>query len=405
MADSEPPSSEPPADDPFSGMSFLQKAKMQAAALADQATRIDEAIGSWEEKVFAKTKENVAAGVEAAGDSVVNATKTIVKALDNEEAALEAREEQGLSVQELLVLERRRRRDLKDSMELQRATLSSSLKQAESARDQAKSALGQSREELQAHETTIRGLEVKIAEYAELLPAWEKKKQEEHKKINEERDEQLTEELAKVRAACEGSIAATQRELELERSTKATLEFSLAESFGAKARAKDASVDVLEDQLHKLNVLVPTLTQERERLSESLSKTRTQQKGLLEQAAKAEHEAAHARHEASEAKLAMQSGEAVRAQLQHVVDDLKRRLSQAEGEHAETTARHRAESAQLRRQLAALSLCQVRWPPIKPPLGSPPPRTRAPCALRSAHTRAHLPAPTLLVAARRAVRH
>jgi hypothetical protein len=122
---------------------------------------------------------------------------------------------------------------------------------------------------------TIRGLDGRLAEYSELIPKWERKMEEERRIEEAARKRQQQSEIERINRMASAMVAEAHKELELERAAKASVEFSVAAEFEDKARASNASADILEAERERYRVLVPTLQQQNKQLHDTVQRLRS----------------------------------------------------------------------------------------------------------------------------------
>ena len=150
-------------------------------------------------------------------------------------------DELSLPVEEQLSRQRRKGRDLKSQLELAQ----SKTRAAEAKRDELEAAVVKAKDDIAARDRTLQELDGKLSEYAELIPAWERKMEEERREEDILRKQEQAAAAARIQALADEQVAAVRQELERERDGRAGLEFQLSQAFEAKARAKEQSVELV----------------------------------------------------------------------------------------------------------------------------------------------------------------
>ena len=144
-------------------------------------------------------------------------------------------------MEEQLSRQRRKGRDLKSQLELAQ----SKTRAAEAKRDELEAAVVKAKDDIAARDHTLQELDGKLSEYAELIPAWERKMEEERREEDILRKQEQAAAAARIQALADEQVAAVRQELERERDGRAGLEFQLSQAFEAKARAKEQSVELV----------------------------------------------------------------------------------------------------------------------------------------------------------------
>ena len=206
-------------------MQLLSQARQGAGSLVEKALAIDDALGSWEDRMEEQVTEKI--------------TEKIKQAVHGEESDSD---EEGLEPEERLQRERARKRKVQSALELERDRV----RELEATRDELEAALQLAKETLAARDTTIADLDGRLVEYAELIPRWERKMEEERRAEDETRRRQQQAETDQIKAMADAMVADAQKQVELERAARATIEFRVAESFEDKARATADGEDMLE---------------------------------------------------------------------------------------------------------------------------------------------------------------
>ena len=134
-------------------------------------------------------------------------------------------DELDLPVEEQLSRQRRKGRDLKSQIEL----ASGKIRAVEASRDELDGALTKARDDIAARDATAKELDAKLADYAEMIPKWERKMEDERREEEATRKRQQAEEVAVIQAMADEMVAEVRRELVLERDAKATVEFQLSQ--------------------------------------------------------------------------------------------------------------------------------------------------------------------------------
>jgi chromosome segregation ATPase len=316
-----------------SGLSGLfQKAKEQAGSLAEKAIAIDDYIGSWEDKVETLATDKIQA-------LVVNRDEDVDEIDDPND-----------TVEERLIKERRKTRELKSQLGLQKRKMAE-LERAVVERDAA-TAVTQS--QLAARDETILIIDAKINEYAELIPKWEAKMKGEDETKAKEQHQQMEREIRRVQSLCDERVAELARELELERSNKSSLEFKLSQTFEARARAQDASAEMVDAELSRLQALVPAHQAQIRRLETSLNGLREREQEQASAVIAADQFVATSRQELKDAEFLRKRDAEVRQQLQRLVDETRERSMRQKKESEAAAASKMAEVAELKQTLGIL---------------------------------------------------
>ena len=267
--------------------SLLSAAAATGGNLVEKALAIDDALGQWEDqvhsahphssiishaagprhrgcladtalcravqveaKVTAKAQEKAQDIISLVGAGDVGAKPTppsgillpCCAAADGAEGGAGADEDElSLPVEEQLSRQRRKGRDLKSQLELAQ----SKTRAAEAKRDELEAAVVKAKDDIAARDHTLQELDGKLSEYAELIPAWERKMEEERREEDILRKQEQAAAAARIQALADEQVAAVRQELERERDGRAGLEFQLSQAFEAKARAKEQSVELV----------------------------------------------------------------------------------------------------------------------------------------------------------------
>ena len=88
--------------------------------------------------------------------------------------------------------------------------------------------LTKARDDIRARDAAIKELDAKIAGYAEMIPKWERKMEDERRQEEAARKRQQDEETARIQAMADEMVAEARREVELERDAKSAVEFRLS---------------------------------------------------------------------------------------------------------------------------------------------------------------------------------
>ena len=169
-----------------------------------------------------------------------------------------------------------------------------------------------------------------------------------------EQHQQMEREIRRVKSLCDERVAELARELELERSNKSSLEFKLSQTFEARARAQDASAEMVDAELSRLQALVPAHQAQIRRLETSVNGLREREREQASAVIAADQFVATSRQELKDAEFSRKRDAEVRQQLQRLVDETRERSMRQKKESEAAAASTMAEVAELKQTLGIL---------------------------------------------------
>eukprot|EP01043_Picozoa_sp_COSAG02_P019193 COSAG02_NODE_917_length_15956_cov_356.844990_8_plen_409_part_00 len=202
----------------------------------------------------------------------------------------------------------------------------------------------------------MKELDAKIAGYAEMIPKWERKMEDERRQEEAARKRQQDEETARIQALADEMVAEARREVALERDAKSAVEFRLSQSFEAKVRAKETSAEMLEEETQKFRLMLPALQATNTELTTTVQRLRERETERMQVAIEAEKSANHLRHELADATAALQRAGESREQMESLLSSSRLQCERERREHAEVLDRMTETHRRLEKECWALRL-------------------------------------------------
>jgi outer membrane murein-binding lipoprotein Lpp len=212
------------------------------------------------------------------------------------------------------------------------------------------------RDDIRARDATMKELDAKIAGYAEMIPKWERKMEDERRREEAVRKRQQDEEIARIQAMADEMVAEARREVTLERDAKSAVEFRLSQSFEAKVRAKETSAEMLEEETQKFRLMLPALQATNTELTTTVQRLRERETERMQVAIEAEKSANHLRRELADATAALQRADDSREQMESLLASSKLQCERERREHAEALDRMTEAHRRLEKECWALRL-------------------------------------------------
>lgn len=191
-----------------------------------------------------------------------------------------------------------------------------------------------------------------------MIPKWERKMEDERRVEEAARKRQQDEQIARIQAMADEMVAEARREVSLERDAKATVEFRLSQSFEAKARAKETSAEILEEEAQKFRLMLPALQATNTELTTTVQRLRERETERMQVAIEAEKSANQLRRELADATAAMQRADESREQLEGLLAASRLQCDRERREHAETLDRMTETQRRLEKECRALRISE-----------------------------------------------
>ena len=172
------------------------------------------------------------------------------------------------------------------------------------------------------------------------------------------RKRQQDEEIARIQTMADEMVSEARREVALERDAKATVEFQLSQSFEAKARAKEQSAEMLEEESQKYRLMLPALQATNAELTRNVQQLRERETGRMQVAIEAEKSANRLRHELNDTAAALLRANDSRKQLEELLASAKLQCDRERRDHAEAMESMATTQRRLQKECRALHLAE-----------------------------------------------
>jgi hypothetical protein len=232
------------------------------------------------------------------------------------------------------------------------------VRRGQASRDELEATLRQARDDIAARDATTKELDAKLADYAEMIPKWERKMEDERREEDAARKRQQDEEIARIQTMADEMVSEARREVALERDAKATVEFQLSQSFEAKARAKEQSAEMLEEESQKYRLMLPALQATNAELTRNVQQLRERETGRMQVAIEAEKSANRLRHELNDTAAALLRANDSRKQLEELLASAKAQCDRERRDHAEAMESMATTQRRLQKECRALHLAE-----------------------------------------------
>ena len=232
------------------------------------------------------------------------------------------------------------------------------MRRGQASRDELEATLRQARDDIAARDATTKELDAKLADYAEMIPKWERKMEDERREEDAARKRQQDEEIARIQTMADEMVSEARREVALERDAKATVEFQLSQSFEAKARAKEQSAEMLEEESQKYRLMLPALQATNAELTRNVQQLRERETGRMQVAIEAEKSANRLRHELNDTAAALLRANDSRKQLEELLASAKLQCDRERRDHAEAMESMATTQRRLQKDCRALHLAE-----------------------------------------------
>lgn len=232
------------------------------------------------------------------------------------------------------------------------------MRRGQASRDELEATLRQARDDIAARDATTKELDAKLADYAEMIPKWERKMEDERREEDAARKRQQDEEIARIQTMADEMVSEARREVALERDAKATVEFQLSQSFEAKARAKEQSAEMLEEESQKYRLMLPALQATNAELTRNVQQLRERETGRMQVAIEAEKSANRLRHELNDTAAALLRANDSRKQLEELLASAKAQCDRERRDHAEAMESMATTQRRLQKECRALHLAE-----------------------------------------------
>ena len=232
------------------------------------------------------------------------------------------------------------------------------MRRGQASRDELEATLRQARDDIAARDATTKELDAKLADYAEMIPKWERKMEDERREEDAARKRQQDEEIARIQTMADEMVSEARREVALERDAKATVEFQLSQSFEAKARAKEQSAEMLEEESQKYRLMLPALQATNAELTRNVQQLRERETGRMQVAIEAEKSANRLRHELNDTAAALLRADDSRKQLEELLASANAQCDRERRDHAEAMESMATTQRRLQKECRALHLAE-----------------------------------------------
>jgi hypothetical protein len=232
------------------------------------------------------------------------------------------------------------------------------VRRGQASRDELEATLRQARDDIAARDATTKELDAKLADYAEMIPKWERKMEDERREEDAARKRQQDEEIARIQTMADEMVSEARREVALERDAKATVEFQLSQSFEAKARAKEQSAEMLEEESQKYRLMLPALQATNAELTRNVQQLRERETGRMQVAIEAEKSANRLRHELNDTAAALLRANDSRKQLEELLASANAQCDRERRDHAEAMESMATTQRRLQKECRALHLAE-----------------------------------------------